>query len=224
MAANVIEDKEAKPQKTFEERLRAVSEVLEKKRKKGAVAREFGVHPNTLKNWLDAYEESGEEGLIPKKRGRQPKSPGIDPNRRLRDLEREVRRLREENEILKKFTSMVDIKKTERFDAIHEMKDEHKVRRLCLTLDVSESGYYNYVNRPENKLSERDREDIALIRHLMEQEDVLDPDWILLELRKAGRTINRRRLLRLLDQIDEVEVLEIEEDDRCEEKEAVAAK
>ncbi|SIT74316.1 transposase [Edaphobacillus lindanitolerans] len=205
MAETAYEEKETKPQKTFEQRLRAVKEVTEKKRKKGAVARELGVHPNTLKNWIDAFESEGEEGLIPKKRGRQPKSPSVDPNRRMRELEREVRRLREENEILQKFLGKVRIKKTERFDAITEMKEEHKVRRLCMTLDVSESGYYNYVNRPDNKLSERDKEDILVIRRLMETESVDDPDWILLEMRKEGHRINRRRLLRLLDQMDLVD-------------------
>ncbi|MET3576187.1 transposase [Bhargavaea ullalensis] len=205
MAGTANKEKDTKPQKTFEQRLRAVKEVTEKKRKKGAVAKELGVHPNTLKNWIDAFEAEGEEGLIPKKRGRQPKSPSVDPNRRLRELDREVRRLREENEILQKFLGKVKIKKTDRFDAITEMKEEHKVRRLCMTLDVSESGYYNYVNRPDNKLSDRDKEDILVIRRLMETENVDDADWILLEMRKEGHRINRRRLLRLLDQMDMIE-------------------
>lgn len=218
MAGTANEEKGTKPQKTFEQRLRAVKEVTEKKRKRGAVARELGIHPNTLKNWIDAFEAEGEEGLIPKKRGRQPKTPSVDPNRRMRELERETRRLREENEILQKFLSMVKIKKTDRFDAITEMKEEHKVRRLCMTLDVSESGYYNYMNRPDNKLSDRDKEDILVIRRLMETEGVDDPDWILLEMRKEGHKINRRRLLRLLDQLDLVE-----EEEGIEEKEPVAA-
>ena len=220
MAETAYEEKETKPQKTFEQRLRAVKEVTEKKRKKGAVARELGVHPNTLKNWIDAFESEGEEGLIPKKRGRQPKSPSVDPNRRMRELEREVRRLREENEILQKFLGKVRIKKTERFDAITEMKEEHKVRRLCMTLDVSESGYYNYVNRPDNKLSERDKEDILVIRRLMETESVDDPDWILLEMRKEGHRINRRRLLRLLDQMDLVDAAGYEPEHDADSEEA----
>ncbi|WP_052455693.1 transposase [Bhargavaea cecembensis] len=218
MAGTANEEKGTKPQKTFEQRLRAVKEVTGKKRKRGAVARELGIHPNTLKNWIDAFEAEGEEGLIPKKRGRQPKTPSVDPNRRMRELERETRRLREENEILQKFLSMVKIKKTDRFDAITEMKEEHKVRRLCMTLDVSESGYYNYMNRPDNKLSDRDKEDILVIRRLMETEGVDDPDWILLEMRKEGHKINRRRLLRLLDQLDLVE-----EEEEMKEKEPVAA-
>lgn len=62
------------------------------------VAREVGVHGTTLGNWVKQYRQrhGGEPGQS---------LPGEVKSSRERELEREVRKLREENEFLKKATA-----------------------------------------------------------------------------------------------------------------------
>jgi len=67
--------------------------VIETSRPIAAVAREIGVGEGTLGNWVAAYrrEHAGEEPAL-----------NISERERLRQLEREARELRMENEFLKK--------------------------------------------------------------------------------------------------------------------------
>lgn len=60
-----------------------------------AVARELGVHPNNLYKWREQFEEAGEEAFPGKGKLRE-------SDDELRSLRREVARLRQEREILKK--------------------------------------------------------------------------------------------------------------------------
>lgn len=70
----------------------AVKLVIETSRPVVAVAREIGVGEGTLGNWVAAYrrEHAGEEPAL-----------NIGERERLRQLEREARELRMENEFLK---------------------------------------------------------------------------------------------------------------------------
>ena len=67
--------------------------VIEGSRPIAAVAREIGVGDGTLGNWVAAYrrEHAGDEPAL-----------NINERERLRQLERETRELRMENEFLKK--------------------------------------------------------------------------------------------------------------------------
>jgi transposase-like protein len=67
--------------------------VIETSRPIAQVAKELGVNPGTLGNWVSAYrrEHAGEEPPL-----------SVNERARLRELEREARELRLENEFLKK--------------------------------------------------------------------------------------------------------------------------
>jgi len=71
----------------------AVKLVIEGSRPIAAVARELDIGEATLGNWVNAYrrEHAGEEPAL-----------NISERERLRQLEREARELRMENEFLKK--------------------------------------------------------------------------------------------------------------------------
>ncbi|WP_019418898.1 transposase [Paenibacillus sp. OSY-SE] len=59
------------------------------------VAREMGLHENTLYRWLAEFKQDGANAF--------PGSGQLKPeDKALRDLQKELRELREENEILKK--------------------------------------------------------------------------------------------------------------------------
>lgn len=67
--------------------------VIETSRPVAQVAKELGINPGTLSNWVGAYrrEHAGEEPALT-----------VNERARLRELERETRELRMENEFLKK--------------------------------------------------------------------------------------------------------------------------
>jgi transposase len=85
----------ARQKRTFspEYRHAAVKQVIDESRPIAAVARELGINDGTLSNWVAAYrrEHAGEEPPL-----------STSERERLRQLEREARELRMENEFLKK--------------------------------------------------------------------------------------------------------------------------
>lgn len=77
----------------------AVRLVLELKRPVAAVARELGIHENTLYKWISQYKKH-KENAFP---GSGNLRPEDEENRRLRKM---VADLQEENAILKKATAI----------------------------------------------------------------------------------------------------------------------
>lgn len=78
-----------------EYREEAVRLVLETSRPIAQVARELGVNPYTLNNWVNAYRRAHAQDDV--------EAPlTVSERARLRELEREARELRMENEFLKK--------------------------------------------------------------------------------------------------------------------------
>jgi transposase len=84
-----------RPKRNFSPEFReeAVKMVIETSRPIAKVTHELGINPGTLGNWVSAYrrEHAGEEAPL-----------SVDERARLRELEREARELRMENEFLKK--------------------------------------------------------------------------------------------------------------------------
>lgn len=82
---------------TKEFKLEIVKQTLDTQSRKSIkqIGAEYGVNPGTLGKWRAQYLEYGEEGFSP--RGR------LESQRdRVKELERELKETREENEILKK--------------------------------------------------------------------------------------------------------------------------
>lgn len=69
--------------------------MVESGTKAADVARQLGLHPNTLYRWLDEYQKDG-ENAFPGKGHLKPE------DEELRQLRKKVRDLEEENAILKK--------------------------------------------------------------------------------------------------------------------------
>jgi transposase len=84
-----------RPKKSFSPEFRdeAVKMVIETSRPIARVAKELGINDGTLGNWVAVYrrEHAGEEPPL-----------SVSERARLRELEREARDLRMENEFLKK--------------------------------------------------------------------------------------------------------------------------
>lgn len=71
----------------------AVKLVIETSRPVAQVARELGIHEGTLGNWVNTYRREHADAEPPLT---------VSERARLRELEREARELRMENEFLKK--------------------------------------------------------------------------------------------------------------------------
>jgi transposase len=84
-----------RPKKSFSPEFRneAVKMVIETSRPIARVAKELGINEGTLGNWVASYrrEHAGEEPPLT-----------VNERARLRELERETRELKMENEFLKK--------------------------------------------------------------------------------------------------------------------------
>ena len=85
----------ARPKKNYSPEFReeAVKLVIETSRPIAQVAKELGINEGTLGNWVNTYrrEHVGDEPALT-----------VSERARLRELERETRELRMENEFLKK--------------------------------------------------------------------------------------------------------------------------
>ena len=79
-----------------EYRVEAVKRVIESSLPVARVARELGILEGTLGNWVAAYrrDHAGEEPQL-----------SLDERARLREVERELREIKMENEFLKKCAS-----------------------------------------------------------------------------------------------------------------------
>ena len=89
------ESKLPRPKKSFSPEFKdeAVKMVIETSRPVAIVAKELGINESTLGNWVNLYrrEHAGEEPPL-----------SVSDRARLRELERENREIRMENEFLKK--------------------------------------------------------------------------------------------------------------------------
>lgn len=98
--------KNIKRQNTFDEKLYAVMEVLEKKRFNQDVAEEMNIHINSLSNWLRQYRNFGKKGLE-SNFDKKDVSEHSDEIKRLREIEKKYNEQQEHIEILKKFQAFL---------------------------------------------------------------------------------------------------------------------
>ena len=86
---------------TREFKLEAISLVIDHKRKVAEVAQSLGVGVSTLDNWVRKYKKE-KQGIRP--------NEGLaltEDQRRIQELEREVRQLKMEKDILKKASALL---------------------------------------------------------------------------------------------------------------------
>lgn len=98
--------KKHKSHKSVEVKLNAVRQVLENNRPVALVAKELGMHRDTVNRWVNAYKAKGEEGLEnPRSIARS--SSSNEDRKRIRELEKKLKEKELENEILKKFQAFL---------------------------------------------------------------------------------------------------------------------
>jgi hypothetical protein len=108
------------------------------------VARELGLSETSLRNWVRAYREAHATDEPPLE---------LSERARLRELERQNREVEMENAFLKKSGSVLCTgasvsDKYAFIDAEYAAACAPSIGRMCRWLQVSRSGYYEWLNRP----------------------------------------------------------------------------
>jgi putative transposase len=85
-------------------------------------------------------------------------------------MRKQMLRLQEENEILKKAGHIREkVSLTELSDVIDKNKDQYPIQRLCDVLDVPRSTYYQASQKKESNRERENRELIQLIKKIHEE-------------------------------------------------------
>ncbi|QGK69310.1 IS3 family transposase [Allosaccharopolyspora coralli] len=146
--------------------------VTETGRTVAEVARELGLNQQTLRNWVNAYEAAHDAP--------EP-SLSVSERARLRELEEENRQLRMKTEFLGKSSRLLcqRVSVSQRYAFIAAEKDttdEHGVKsytveNMCAWLNVSKSGFYDWLSRPESDTDRRRRYLGTLIKKCFDDSD-----------------------------------------------------
>ena len=89
--------------------------------------------------------------------------------------------------------------KAERFEFIGRYKDQVNIKRLCEHLEVSRSGYYNWVHHEESLRCRSDKQLLERITRIFnDNEGIYGSPRIHLILRSQGFFVGRKRVARLM--------------------------
>ncbi len=147
----------------------AVKMVIDSSRPIAQVARELGIGEATLGNWVNRYrrDHADEEPAL-----------GVSERSRLREVERQLREVKMENEFLKKAASYFRPGSTvsEKYEFIETLLTAaeecvYPVYSMCVWLSVSRSGFYDWRTRPDSATAERRAELRVLIGHFFDDSD-----------------------------------------------------
>ncbi|WNK04889.1 IS3-like element ISEc31 family transposase [Escherichia coli] len=125
-----------KTKRTFtpEFRLECAQLIVDKGYSYRQASEAMNVGSTTLESWV--------RQLRRERQGIAPSATPITPDQqRIRELEKQVRRLEEQNTIFKKGYRALDVRLTERFTIVARLSDSHSVVSLCSALEIHRSSY-----------------------------------------------------------------------------------
>ncbi|WP_201484304.1 IS3-like element ISEc31 family transposase [Escherichia coli] len=125
-----------KTKRTFtpEFRLECAQLIVDKGYSYRQASEAMNVGSTTLESWV--------RQLRRERQGISPSATPITPDQqRIRELEKQVRRLEEQNTIFKKGYRALDVRLAERFTIVARLSDSHSVVSLCSALEIHRSSY-----------------------------------------------------------------------------------
>ena len=125
--------------------------------------------------------------------------------RQITSMEFEIRRLRQENEILKTSGCCLNAPLTERLSCIEKMSDRYSVHVLCKTFNVLRSTYYHYtLRRPEKTTYQISDELIRpLVKQIFEEsKGRYGTRKLKAELESRGYIVSLKRLRRYMKELN----------------------
>lgn len=120
----------------------------------------------------------------------------------VRQLHRQLERLRVENDVLREAAEPLihQAPAHERFAFIHRLRDRFTIKRLCRILVTDRSNYYLWT-RAEQRRDHREREERKLAELILEihtAHPAYGAERITRELKRQGYEVGRRRVSRLM--------------------------
>ncbi|HAT1170524.1 TPA: IS3 family transposase [Corynebacterium striatum] len=114
-----------------------------------AASTELGVNRSSLFSWLQQYGT----GKRARTKAMRDKAQATTDSERIRQLEKENAKLREERDILRKAAKYFGRRDTLviRFQFVHDHRTEYSVKRMCQVLKLNRSSFYKWVNTRENR-------------------------------------------------------------------------
>ncbi|WP_425429081.1 IS3 family transposase [Azospirillum thermophilum] len=132
------------------------------------VARELGLQASVLRNWRRVAQ-----GHPPRPRSGSPAVSDTampakpdEQTAEIARLRRELERVRQERDILKKGHQHLLGNTEMRFRFIEDHRDEFPTRLMCSVLEVSASGYYAWRGRPESQRAAANRQLLVEVRRV----------------------------------------------------------
>ncbi|MEK5390257.1 MULTISPECIES: IS3 family transposase [Heyndrickxia] len=178
--------------KRYEEsfKIETVKYISENHKSVAQVAREVGVNENTLHGWMKKY-------------GQQPEIKAVQSfsseGAALKALQKEMRDLKEENEILKKGDALLREKPSVKYEFIHKNRSQFRVEKMCKVLGVSKSGYFKWLNRPKsNRQKKHEKLAQKILKTHLEFKQRYGSVKITKTLNKRGMKVSERTVSRIM--------------------------
>ncbi|MCX7920539.1 MAG: IS3 family transposase [Clostridia bacterium] len=174
-------------------KMAAVKLVLEGTMSVSEVAKELSIHYNSLYRWISEFEEYGESAF-----------PGhgsalYNSQYEIKKFKRENEELRAELELLKKFPGLLEEKECIRFQYLNENQSKYNIKKACKTLNISRSGFYEYLNRkPSKRMLENDVLSTEIRKIFEEHIGRYGSIRISKVLEQKGIKANRKRISKLM--------------------------
>ncbi|WP_281940889.1 IS3 family transposase [Paenibacillus tyrfis] len=159
------------------------------------VAREMGLHENTIYRWIAEFKQDGS--------GAFPGSGQLKPeDKAMRDLEKRIRDLEEENEILKKGDALLRKRPALIYKFIHDHRFKLRVAKMCAVFGISRSGYYDWTRRKESGRSQRHKWLKKQIRRIFfDHRRLYGSKKIWETLKKQGAQVAEKTVARIMKEL-----------------------
>ncbi|MEO0764664.1 MAG: IS3 family transposase [Pseudomonadota bacterium] len=150
------------------------------------VSRRLGVSTHSLYKWMKLLGDPA------------PKTPDVDHEAENRRLKRELARVTEERDILKKANGVLRARVPMKYAFIREHREEFGIRAMCRVLRVHFSGFYAWLKEPLSHRAQEDIRQTELIRQAWaDSGKVYGYRKLTDDLRDQGERISENRVARL---------------------------
>ncbi|WP_273545658.1 IS3 family transposase [Paenibacillus caui] len=176
-------------------KLQTVQMIQEEGKAVAQVARELGVSDNTLYRWMAEYKKDGTQAF--------PGSGQLKADdKAVRDLQKRIRDLEEENDILKKGDALLRQRPALIYAFIHDHRFKCRVAKMCEAFEVSRSGYYKWTKRKTSKREKRRKKLERRIRRIfLDSRRLYGSPKITKVLHKQGVRVSDKTVARIMKEL-----------------------
>nr|WP_156129930.1 IS3 family transposase [Aeromonas australiensis] len=137
-----------RPTFSAEFKLEAAKLVIERSYSIPEAAKAMGVSESAMRAWVNQLKSEMQ--------GKTPKASPLTPEQqKIRELEKKIKQIEEENQILKKGYRSLDVGLPVQFSLVEKFKKSFSIKRICETFGIHRSSYKYWAGRPRLISTER---------------------------------------------------------------------